>query len=357
MRTSPLILSLASVALAYGQFEVVKPESKAIFGNNPKLTLLNTQADPIYHEAAVWYAPTQSLFVSSNQFPCPASAPCPETNGKQIVLTRVTGLQSPQSVRLERINAPGIPLPNGGIRFLPSDNGRKDEILFCAQGNLRNSPPNGIVSLVATPPYRTRNIVSAFKNIPFNSPNDVIVGLDGGIWFTDPSYGAAQGVRPAARLPNQVYRFDPKDNTTRVAATGFVRPNGIAFGVGEKQVFVTDTGTVLGDGTTDPNGPKTIYIFDVVKKDGKPSLGNRRTFAVADNGIPDGLKVDTNGNVYAGQGDGVAIFNKRGTLIGKIKVDGGVANFAIADPGVLFLLNEQRLFRADISKTVKNAGR
>ena len=74
-------------------------------------------------------------------------------------------------------------------------------------------------------------------------------------------------------------------------------------------------------------------------------------------GIPDGLKIEMMGNVYAGSGDGVNVWNAGGNLVGKILVQGGVANFAFGELGVMFLLNEERLYRIDLSREIMTADR
>jgi gluconolactonase len=76
---------------------------------------------------------------------------------------------------------------------------------------------------------------------------------------------------------------------------------------------------------------------------------------MADIGIPDGIKCDVHGNVYSGCGDGVNIWSPGGVLLAKILVGGGVANFCFGRDGQLFLLNETRLWRAQIASGHKGA--
>lgn len=97
------------------------------------------------------------------------------------------------------------------------------------------------------------------------------------------------------------------------------------------------------------------YAFDVKTYSGQPFLINRRLFAMADVGIPDGIKCDVHSNVYSGCGDGVNIWSPGGVLLAKILVDGGVANFCFGKQGQLFLLNETRLWRAQIAGSHKGA--
>lgn len=77
---------------------------------------------------------------------------------------------------------------------------------------------------------------------------------------------------------------------------------------------------------------------------------------MADCGVPDGIKCDMTGHVYSGCGDGVNVWNAGGTLIGKIIVPGGVANFCFGRSGEMFLLNETRIWHAEVSADVKGTG-
>jgi gluconolactonase len=86
----------------------------------------------------------------------------------------------------------------------------------------------------------------------------------------------------------------------------------------------------------------------VLISDGQPFLANRRLFAMADTTIPDGIKCDLAGNVYSGCGDGVNVWSSGGVLLGRILVEGGVANFCFGKEGEMFLLNETRLWRAKL---------
>lgn len=97
------------------------------------------------------------------------------------------------------------------------------------------------------------------------------------------------------------------------------------------------------------------YAFDVSVYHGEPFLTNRRLFAMADSGIPDGIKCDIEGNVYSGCGDGVNVWSPGGVLVGRIVVEGGAANFCFGRRGEMFILNENRLWRAQLDDHVKGA--
>lgn len=288
---------------------------------------------PYYHEACIYHPPSQSVFVTSNQIVNSSS-----DRSKYVTLSRIyVNLSSSDNVRCETATPDALlgSLLNGGVNY-------GDEILMCAQGSLDPKDPSGLI-LVSTKDNSVSTIISSFHGIPFNSVNDVVVHPeDGSIWFTDPCYGYHQGIRPPPQLPNQVYRFEPKTKAIRAVADGFVRPNGICFSPDTNVVYITDTGAIHGSDQVpiDPTGPSHIYAFDLV--DG--FLVNRRLFAYAPGRFPDGIKCDTKGNVYAGCGDGVGVWNKYGTMLGTIKVDGGVANFCFGEKGMMILCNETRLW-------------
>jgi gluconolactonase len=136
----------------------------------------------------------------------------------------------------------------------------------------------------------------------------------------------------------------PNTNSIRVVADGIVEPNGLVFSPDEKVLYVTD-----GAGnSTALQAPRTIYAYDVL--DGG-FLGNKRVFAMPEVGIPDGIKVDGQGNVWAGCGDGVNVWDASGELLGKIKVDGGSANLVLGK-GKVWLLNEEKLWEATVAGLV-----
>jgi gluconolactonase len=99
----------------------------------------------------------------------------------------------------------------------------------------------------------------------------------------------------------------------------------------------------------------TRYAFDVLYYHDQPFLVNRRLFAMTDAPIPDGIKCDVLGNVYSGCGDGVHVWSPGGVILGKILIEGGVANFCFGRNGELFLLNEKRLWRAQLDRNTQGA--
>ncbi|ENI05401.1 hypothetical protein COCC4DRAFT_137752 [Bipolaris maydis ATCC 48331] len=323
--------------------------AKDLFGQDPKLeVLLEDDKCPFAHEAGVFMPEENCLFVTSNQYQHPA------TGKTHIHVSRIqlSADAASTDAKYAEVNVKNVHMANGGVNY-------KDGILFCSQGTL--DTPGGIAYMHSKPgfssstTYEARMLVSSFHGRPFNSPNDVVVQSDGSIWFTDPNYGWEQKIRPPPRLPNQVYRFDPATACIRAMADGFSRPNGICFSPDERIVYVTDTDWIHGDGSTDDARVSHIYAFDVQTYSGQPFLTNRRLFAMADTGVPDGIKCDLDGNVYSGCGDGLNIWSPGGVLLAKILVDGGVANFCFGKDGQVFLLNEYKLWRLQLHERCKGA--
>ncbi|KAH7082969.1 hypothetical protein BKA63DRAFT_140720 [Paraphoma chrysanthemicola] len=331
---------------------IVDEAAEKILSADAKLeVLLKDDQCPFAHEAGVFIPEHNALYITSNQYPHPS------TGKSHIHISRIQLPSSPNSkeVKCSRIEAKSVPMPNGGVNY-------KDGILFCAQGTL--DEPGGIAYM---PLKRSNNVnadndkheaellVSSFHGRPFNSPNDVVVHSDGTIWFTDPIYGWEQGIRPRPRLPNQVYRYNPATGGIRAIADGFGRPNGICFSPDEKIVYITDTDWIHGDGSVDDMRASSIYAFDVATYSGQPFLANRRLFALADTGIPDGIKCDMEGNVYCGCGDGLNIWSPGGVLLAKVVLEGGIANFCFGRDGQVFLLNEHKLWRLQLARGCKGA--
>jgi gluconolactonase len=170
-------------------------------------------------------------------------------------------------------------------------------------------------------------LMDNFQGKKLNAPNDVVVGNDGAVWFTDPGFGKlstyeSDGKAPL-ELPPQVYRLDPRTKQATVVYTPERgRPNGIAFTPDEKKLYIIDS-ALEGSPSSD------IRIFDVAGE----KLTNGKIFA-ADftNGGTDGMKVDTEGNVWCSVGsgdpgqDGVRVYAPDGTPIAKIHLPETCAN-------------------------------
>lgn len=185
-------------------------------------------------------------------------------------------------------------------------------------------------------------IADRYQGKRLNSPNDVVVKSDGSIWFTDPSYGISaeyEGGKVESEIGScNVYRVDPVDGTVSLVADDFSRPNGLGFSPDESVLYIADSGF-----WPDPSGPHHIRAFTVT--DGG-RLASSRVFADVTPGIPDGFRIDTDGNVWTSAGDGVHCLAPDGTLLGKIHVPEIVANLCFGGPARnrLFICGHSSLY-------------
>ncbi|XWW93840.1 hypothetical protein V2A60_001777 [Cordyceps javanica] len=313
-----------------------------IIGNEPKLTIIaETKKDPLFHEAVVWIPETDEVFFAQN-----AGSPDAGTGlNKSSIIQKVSVAEALQiahrnktgHVKVETVTSdPPVINPNGGTNY-------KGNILFAGEG-MGNKTASALYSVNPLPPYNATILVNNFFGRQFNSLNDIGINPRNlHIYFTDPLYGYFQAFRPPPALPVQVYKLNPDTMAITVVASGFDQANGITFSPDGEYAYVTDTGANHGFFGYDASRPATIYRFDVAH-DG--TFENRKTFAFADNGVPDGVHCDSKGNVYAGCGDGIHVWNPSGKLLGKIFTDGTAANFQFVGDGKMIICAETRLYLA-----------
>jgi gluconolactonase len=189
---------------------------------------------------------------------------------------------------------------------------RQGRLITCELGSrtLTRTEHDGTVTVLA----------AAFEGTRLTGPNDVVVKSDGSIWFSDNGAGIRGnylGDKAAPEMPFRVYRLDPDKGALSIAVGDMERPNGLAFSPDEGRLYVVDT----------PGGVKTTHVYDMV--DGKAVNG--RLFFDGTPGYADGIRVDTDGNVWCGFSggpgqDGVAVFAPDGTLIGRVLLPERCAN-------------------------------
>jgi gluconolactonase len=211
--------------------------------------------------------------------------------------------------------------PSGNSNGLTFDNDGR--LIACEHGNRRVSrtePDGRVVALAAR-----------YEGKRLNSPNDVVVKSDGAVYFTDPPYG----VRPDEReLDFQgLYRISPEGELT-LLADDFNKPNGLAFSPDEEVLYVADT------------QEQHVRAFDV-QADG--TLANGRVFyevSPPERLGADGMKVDTEGNLYIAATDGVVIVSPQGEHLETIPVAERPANLAFGDDGrTLYLTAQHSIYR------------
>jgi gluconolactonase len=304
------------------------PGFNDVLGSSPELVkVVSTDA----HEGPVYSAVEDALYVTSLPVRSPGG------QGPRVAIRRLAlhGTQFP--VHVDRISTllRDANAANG-MAFDP--NGR---LVVCEQGG--PTTPAGI-SIVdpATGDRLSRLEASAVG--PFNSPNDVVVTRDGAIWFTDPSYGHLQGFRPASTVGDCVYRYDPASAEVTVVVDSLDKPNGLAFSPDETTLYVTDSGANQEAGSYYEDRPHQIVAFDV--SDGRVH-DSGRVFAVVSPGYPDGIKVDSEGRVYASSASGVQVYDADGLHLGEITLPGAV-NFVFGGAGsnVLFITADDAIWAA-----------
>lgn len=199
-------------------------------------------------------------------------------------------------------------------------------------------------------------IADQYDGKRLNSPNDVIVRSDGTVWFTDPPYGINSDVEGYAAESEigacYVFCADTSGALSPVV-TDFDKPNGLAFSPDETQLFVADSGAIRGASFPgiDYDLPHHIRVFDVEGR----RLSNGRVFAVVAPGVPDGLRVDTEGFVWTSALDGIHCLSPEGALIGKIQLPAQTSNICFGGPdgSTLFVTSSDKVYR--VHSTRKDA--
>jgi len=149
-----------------------------------------------------------------------------------------------------------------------------------------------------------------YRGEKLNSPNDLVENSMGDIFFTDPPYGILsnhEGYKSESELgENYVFRLRTDKNSLEIFSDDFDKPNGLCFSPDENFLYVTDSG--------DPGNIKCLELNDAYE------VKSSKVFAVIRPGVPDGLRVDINGNIFTSAWDGIQVLNTSGDLIGKILV-------------------------------------
>jgi gluconolactonase len=169
-----------------------------------------------------------------------------------------------------------------------------------------------------TPDGKYKVLSDRYDGKRFNSPNDVIVGPDGALYFTDPTLDLVAGEKQ--EIPFQgVYRLDDNGNV-RLLTRALTQPNGLAFSPDGKKIYVDDS------------EQRNIRVYDV-NADG--TLGNGRIFGEEpgkkNDGVPDGIKVDKSGNLFVTGPQAIWVWDAKGNHLGTIVMPEQPANLAWGD--------------------------
>lgn len=228
----------------------------------------------------------------------------------------------------------------------PGSNGlnvnKRGEITFCEHGDRRIS--------VLTKNGGKRTLVDNYHGKRLNSPNDSAFKSNGDLYFTDPPYGLPKNWDDSRRELDfcGVYRL-AADGKLTLLTKEMTRPNGIAFSPDEKTLYVAQS---------DPEA--AIWMAYDVKPDG--TLGQGRKFFDATpwvkegkKGLPDGMKVDASGNLFATGPGGLHIFAPDGTHLGTFETGQATGNCAWGDDGSTLYINAD-MYLVRIRLTTKGAG-
>jgi gluconolactonase len=185
-----------------------------------------------------------------------------------------------------------------------------------------------------TPEGKYKILADSFEGKKLNSPNDVIVGPDRALYFTDPTLDLPQGQKQ--EIPFQgVYRLD-QNGGVRLLTKDLTQPNGLAFSPDGKRFYIDDS------------KQKNIRVYDVAP-DGQ--LINGRIFGEEPGGkgegVPDGMKVDVNGNLFVTGPRGIWVWDSAGDHLGTIDMPEQPANltWGDADSRTLYITATTSLYR------------
>ncbi len=222
----------------------------------------------------------------------------------------------------------------GANGLLLDDEGR---LVLCQHGERRLAVMNGDIT---SPVAEYTSLVDNYQGKRFNSPNDAVMGSNYSFYFTDPPYGLSELLEkdPLKELPYQGVYEATADGEVRLLVDSLTKPNGIGLSPDNKYLYIANS---------DPERARW-YRFEL----GDSSVISGKIFYDATNhapgeaGLPDGLKVDTNGNIFASGPGGVYIFNADGKVLGRIKLAAPCSNTGLSgDQKTLFITNNDKVLR------------
>ncbi len=222
----------------------------------------------------------------------------------------------------------------------PGSNGllldQKGRLVLCQHGNRQMARMAGSLE---SPLPKFETIAGLYRGKKLNSPNDAAYDASGNLYFTDPAYGLPRQMRDSTKeTPWQGVYMVKEDGSLTLLLDSITRPNGIAFFPGSKSLLIANT---------DPAKPYW-YRYEVQAD----KLADGRIFFDAASrdrsmkGLPDGLKIDSKGNVFASGPGGIYIFDEAGSKLGLIRLEDAASNVALStDEKTLYITNGQLILR------------
>lgn len=214
------------------------------------------------------------------------------------------------------------------------------QLVLCQHGDRRLAKMN---SDLDHPKSEFTTVTDNYNGKRFNSPNDAVFGPDGNLYFTDPPYGL-EGLLddPSKELDFQgVYKVST-DGTTTLMSDELSRPNGIAFSPDQTKCYIANS---------DPE--RAIWMIYDVDQNGDLTNGHvfydATSMAKEGNGLPDGLKVNKNGILFATGPEGLLVFTPDAKLLGVIHTGFPISNCAFnADESKLFMTSDMYIVKVDL---------
>ena len=228
----------------------------------------------------------------------------------------------------------------GSNGLLLNNNG---QLVLCQHGDRRIAKMLGSLD---APTSEFETIVEAYNGKRLNSPNDAIFDSNGNLYFTDPPYGLEKRMEdPLKEIDFQGVYLLTKSDSLILLTSELTRPNGIALSPDEKFLYVANS---------DPE--QAIWMKYIVNQDGTISGGNVFFDATelvgkeGESGLPDGMKIDSEGNLFATGPGGVWVFNPEGKVIAKVRTGQATSNVAFGpDNKSLYITADDFLMRVKLN--------
>jgi len=308
--------------LDVGYIEVLDPELNQLIDASSKLEILSEGHS--WTEGPLWVEDIQTLLFSD--IPRNTVYSWSEEKGVQEYL-KPSGFTG-ENYEGSEPGANGLLLDSEG------------SLVLCQHGNRQMAK---MISGIDDPKPEFETLVNNFDGKKLNSPNDAVFDSDGNLFFTDPPYGLAKRMEdPEKEIEFQgVYRYDASGDL-HIMDAELSRPNGIAFSPDESVLYVANS---------DPD--HAIWMaYDIDKESGilsKKVFYDVTELTSTEKGLPDGLKVNDAGYLFATGPGGVLIFNAEAKRIGTIRTGRATSNVAFnEDQSVLFMTADSYVLRINL---------